>query len=137
MTKYIVKNCPALRKMVTINSSKGHETLFDVCSDSKHCLCKDRTDCPIKQVVELCMNYPEKPDNSLSNRILQTLQVEGGMMIFKVKATEVWEWEFEIEAESKEELEERLEDEFSELCSTDDATNYENDWTIEEVENDR
>lgn len=59
------------------------------------------------------------------------------MMIFKVKATEVWEWEFEIEAESKEELEERLEDEFSELCSTDDATNYENDWTIEEAVNDR
>lgn len=58
-------------------------------------------------------------------------------MIFKVKAKEVWEWEFEIEAESKEALEERLEDEFTELCPTDDATNYENDWTIEEVENDR
>ncbi len=57
------------------------------------------------------------------------------MKIFKVKATEAWEWEFEIEAESKEELEERLEDEFSELCSTDDATNYENVWTIEEVKN--
>lgn len=54
-------------------------------------------------------------------------------MIFKVKATEVWEWEFEIEAESKEALEERLEDEFSELCPTDDATDYNNDWIIEEV----
>ena len=54
MTKYIVKNCPALLKMVTINSKKGHETLFDSCSEGKHCLCKDRTDCPIKQVVEMC-----------------------------------------------------------------------------------
>ena len=46
----------------------------DVNSEMKKC--KDRTDCPIKQVVELCMNYPEKPESSLSNRILQTLQVE-------------------------------------------------------------
>ena len=131
MIKYIVKNCPAyiINGHCALNGER--DSPFD------EVLCQDRTDCPIKQVVEMCMNYPEKPDNSLSNRILQTLQVEGGMMIFKVKATEVWEWEFEIEAESKEELEERLEDEFSELCSTDDATNYENDWTIEEVENDR
>lgn len=55
------------------------------------------------------------------------------MKPFKVKAQEIWEWEFEIEAESKEKIERLLEDEFSELCSTDDATNYENDWTIEEV----
>lgn len=54
-------------------------------------------------------------------------------MIFKVKAQEIWEWEFEIEAESKEELERLLEDEFSELCPSEDATDYSNDWTIEEV----
>ena len=54
-------------------------------------------------------------------------------MKFIVKANEVWEWEFEIEAESEEELEERLEDEFSELCPTGEATDYNQDWTIEEV----
>lgn len=59
------------------------------------------------------------------------------MKTFKVKAKELWEWEFEIEAESEAELEAQLNDEFSELCSTDDATDYSNDWTITEVENDR
>ena len=56
-------------------------------------------------------------------------------MKFKVKAKETWGWEFEIEAESEEELEERLEDEFSELCPTEEATDYNQDWTIEEVNN--
>ena len=56
------------------------------------------------------------------------------MKTFKVKAREIWEWEFEIEAESKEELEEQLEDEFSELCPSDDTTDYNNEWTIEEVQ---
>lgn len=64
MTKYIVKNCPAYG--VTTPTSCAL-TSDDSC---------EFTDCPIKQVVELCMNYPEKPESSLSNRILQTLQVE-------------------------------------------------------------
>ena len=76
MTKCIVKNCPALLKMVTINSKKGHETLFDSCSEGKHCLCKDRTDCPIKQVVEICKEKLNKIYDPLSKQILQTLQVE-------------------------------------------------------------
>ena len=76
MTKYIVKNCPAIKPMITIDGKHGGKTMFDVCSEGKYIPCKDRTDCPIKQVVELCINYPEKPESSLSNRILQTLQVE-------------------------------------------------------------
>ena len=88
MTKYIVKNCPALCKMVTINGKKRHETLFDVCSDSKHCLCKDRTDCPIKQVAKISSKYYDVYCNhcvtkncdgchfDLAKQILQTLQVE-------------------------------------------------------------
>lgn len=75
MTKYIVKNCPAIKPMITVDGKHGGKTMFDVCSEGKYTPCQDRADCPIKQVVELCMNYPEKPDNSLSNRILQTLQV--------------------------------------------------------------
>lgn len=82
MTKYIVKNCPSLRKMVTNNSKKGHETLFDSCSEGKHCLCKDRTDCSIKQVVEIVKWDNERrrhlllPPREVNNEILQTLQVE-------------------------------------------------------------
>ena len=67
MSKYIVKNCPCLEEH-TQNCWDSHIP--------NEISCKDRADCTIKQVVELCMNYPEKPDNSLSNRILQTLQVE-------------------------------------------------------------
>ena len=57
------------------------------------------------------------------------------MKTFRVKAKEVWEWDFEIEAESKEELEERMYNEFVELCDCEDAINNEQDWTIVEVEN--
>lgn len=47
--KYIVKNCPCLYEY-----GKG-----DCCNDLKfdqHTLCKDCTDCLIKQVVEKCKN---------------------------------------------------------------------------------
>lgn len=64
MTKCIVKNCPCF-ELDNCN-----------CEHVEQKYCADCTDCPTKQVVELCMNYPEKPDNSLSNRILRTLQVE-------------------------------------------------------------
>ena len=70
--KYIVKNCPALRKMITISSAKRHETLFDSCSEGKHSLCADRTDCPIKQIIELV-----KGGNPfLTEKVLEILQVE-------------------------------------------------------------
>ena len=80
MTKYIVKNCPAfISKLFNWQQEEDNECLCtfspeDVNSEMKKC--KDCDDCPIKKVVELCMNYPEKPESSLSNRILQTLQVE-------------------------------------------------------------
>ena len=70
--KYIVKNCPALRKMITISSAKRHETLFDSCSEGKHSLCEDRADCPIKQIIELV-----KDGNPfLTEKVLEILQVE-------------------------------------------------------------
>lgn len=75
--KYIVKNCPAIREMITINSSKRHETLFDSCSEGKHGLCKDRTDCPIKQMVEICKKGVSNLETaSIQAEILQILQVE-------------------------------------------------------------
>lgn len=55
------------------------------------------------------------------------------MKTFRVKAKEVWKWDFEIEAESKEELEERMYNEFVELCDTDSATDWDKDWLIKEV----
>lgn len=73
MTKYIVKNCPSLYDALDVYTSK---TVYKNHCLNKNCACKDRADCPIKQIVELCMNCPEKPVNSLSNRILRTLQVK-------------------------------------------------------------
>ena len=55
------------------------------------------------------------------------------MKTFRVKAKEVWKWDFEIEAESKEELEDRMYKEFVELCDMDSATDWDKDWTIKEV----
>ena len=70
--KYIIKNCPALREMVTIDSSKGHETLFNSCSEGKPRDCKDYTDCPIKQVIELV----KRGNPFLTEKVLEILQVE-------------------------------------------------------------
>ena len=42
MTKYIVKNCPCYELGKCNNEHIGDE------------YCQDRTDCPIKQVVEMC-----------------------------------------------------------------------------------
>ena len=53
MTKYIVKNCPSCMKDTACFSTGTFNKSF-----------------------QLCMNYPGKPDNSLSNKILQTLQVQ-------------------------------------------------------------
>ena len=55
------------------------------------------------------------------------------MKTFRVKAKEVWKWDFEIEAESKEELENRMYEEFVELCDMDSVTDWDKDWTIKEV----
>ena len=80
--KYIVKNCPAIKPMITVDGKHGGKTMFDVCSEGKYIPCKDRTDCPIKQVVELVKQYNEAyetiqlPTPTLNKQILQTLQVE-------------------------------------------------------------
>ena len=80
MTKYIVKNCPAfISKLFNWQQEEDNECLCTISPEnvnSEMKKCEDCTDCPTKQVIELCMNYPEKSDNSLSNKILQTLQVE-------------------------------------------------------------
>lgn len=96
MTKYIVKNCPSLYDALDVYTSK---TVYKNQCLNKNCACKDRTDCPIKQVVEMCKKEidnchcckdrqtQQKQEIScgdcihlgrrgLSKQILQTLQVK-------------------------------------------------------------
>lgn len=54
MTKYIVKNCPSLDDVLDVNTSK---TVYKNHCLNKNCACKDRTDCPIKQVEEVNDEY--------------------------------------------------------------------------------
>lgn len=49
MTKYIVKCCPAL-----INDDVVENGCYQRSCHHKDFFCKDRTDCKIKQIVELC-----------------------------------------------------------------------------------
>lgn len=82
MTNYIVKNCPARKPMITVDGKHGGKTMFDVCSEGKYTPCQDRTDCPIKQVVEIVERDNESrgrlalPPREVNDKILQTLQVE-------------------------------------------------------------
>lgn len=84
MSKYIVKNCPCLYEY-----GKG-----DCCNDLKfdqHTLCKDCTDCLIKQVIEKCRKkkewFSKLPDGvafdlttflggNLQDEILQLFEIE-------------------------------------------------------------
>lgn len=76
--KYIVKNCPARKPMITVDGKHGGKTMFDVCSEGKHTPCKDRTDCTIKQVVEMCKKYSciLSERGILASLILHNMQVE-------------------------------------------------------------
>lgn len=49
MKKYIVKNCPCCRHG-SWNTSEGTDTGY-ICYNSKYFLCKDCTDCLIKQII--------------------------------------------------------------------------------------
>lgn len=96
MTKHIVKNCPAYIINGQCAMNGEHDSPFEPVP------CKDRTDCPIKQVVDeckriiednACINCKDKdiecwqceneyryrsglPELELPKQILQTLQVE-------------------------------------------------------------
>ena len=76
MTKYIVKNCPARKPMITVDGKHGGKTMFGVCGEGKYTPCQDRTDCPIKQVVEKCKAEYEAAGRQLdgiSEEVLQQL----------------------------------------------------------------
>ena len=70
MAKYIVKNCPAyiINGHCALNGERD--------SPFEEIPCKNRTDCPIKQVVEMCKEKLNKIYDPLAKEILQTLQVE-------------------------------------------------------------
>ena len=74
MTKYIVKNCPARKPMITVDGKHGGKTMFDVCSEGKYTPCQDRTDCPIKQVVDKC--WVNRYEGGTDTDILEILDVE-------------------------------------------------------------
>lgn len=76
MTNYIVKNCPAyiINGHCALNGERD--------SPFEEIPCKNRTDCPIKQVVEIVERDNESrgrlalPPREVNDKILQTLQVE-------------------------------------------------------------
>ena len=84
MTKYIVKNCFSLDGVLDAKTKEIiHE---DYCINANE-YCSKITDCPIKQVVELCKDETDKEvhrwgdvvlikNNTFAKRILQTLDVQ-------------------------------------------------------------
>ena len=82
MIKYIVKNCPARKPMITVDGKHGSKTMFDVCTEGKYIPCQDRTDCPIKQVVwfvkmdNAVCNHVKGRIPVVNNKVLQILQIE-------------------------------------------------------------
>ena len=70
---YIVRNCPCL-----FNSyyASGKTVRFE-CNDGNHDdkLCRDVTDCVIKQVIEKCKEHPFK-DCACGDEILQLFDIE-------------------------------------------------------------
>lgn len=60
MKKYAVKNCPCCHHN-SWNTSEGMETGY-VCYHSRHFLCKDCTDCLIKQIIDGVSTVYKTPD---------------------------------------------------------------------------
>ena len=54
----------------------------------------------------------------------------------RVRAKETGVWEQECEAENKETVEDKINEEFTELFDNENSYDYEQDWTIEEVKDD-
>lgn len=57
------------------------------------------------------------------------------MKTYKIKATETTTWEIELQANSKEEIEQKLEDEWTELFDFECSDDYQQDYEITEVTN--
>lgn len=84
MTKYIAKNCFGLNDVL---DAETKEIIYkDYCINANE-YCSDITDCPIKQVVEMCKqeigeevyrwgNLVLNKNNPLAEKILQTLDVQ-------------------------------------------------------------
>ena len=68
MTKYIVKNCPAY----IINGHCALNGEWD--SPFDEIPCKDRTDCPIRQVVKIC--WVNRYEGGTDTDILEILDIE-------------------------------------------------------------
>ena len=72
--KYIIKNCPAILRMTKV--CDAYETTRDLPQ-----LCKDRTDCVLKQIVELCKDYYKNCEiegNCIDNRTCTSCFFGGG-----------------------------------------------------------
>lgn len=71
MSKYIIKNCPA--------RYRGYRSDYECCS--KIDPCEEVTDCPIKQIVEICKDIDGYSDIDLGRRgiamdILDLLEIQ-------------------------------------------------------------
>lgn len=92
MNKYVIKNCPVC-ELSDWEECTGYLAEGYICNDihTEIVECKDRTDCKMKQIVELCKEdlkpvrewqegdtvfIEYKKDVHLANNILQLLQIE-------------------------------------------------------------
>lgn len=69
--KYIIKNCPSYNKTLGLGIGS--------CLDRYKLHCKSISDCPLKQIAELCrdeMRFDRKSDLSLASDIMSFLEIE-------------------------------------------------------------
>ena len=71
MSKYIIKNCPSCTKQDDCIAMYLRTSIE----------CKDRNDCVLKQIVELCLDYPEQckiEGNCIDDRCCTSCFLGGG-----------------------------------------------------------
>lgn len=68
MSKYIIKNCPAILRVSEVCNS------YDKALDNP-CLCKDCTDCVMKQIVKKCKKSLEVSYCPIEQEILELLDI--------------------------------------------------------------
>lgn len=67
MSKYIIKNCPAYSEYWAEGCNNREKTAW---------VCKDCTDCVMKQIVEYCRDNEKYGDEYYTNPILKLLDIQ-------------------------------------------------------------
>lgn len=88
MSKYIIKNCPAVYKKFRIN--ENNELYIDEyrCNHNLLIPCQDCTDCVMKQIVELCKENLNSLETYVDVRSFECTMLQNILKLLDIQEVE-------------------------------------------------